>query len=98
MRADSIVVCYDDSKQVNDSTMTERCHMDADKTGPWVVEVRNKAPTGQALGDWVRLCSCDGNTALAIADALHNLMLTGLVGESRFQVRTRAITGSIAKG
>lgn len=98
MRADSNVVCYDNSKLVDDSTMTERCRMDADKTGPWVVEVRNKAPTGQALGEWIRLCSCDGSTALAIADALHNLMLTGLTGESRFQVRTRAITGNKAKG
>lgn len=57
--------------------------------GSWVVEVRKDDADDGEQGDWLRISECaDGQTAIAIADALHNFMGCGIVGDDvRVQVR-----------
>lgn len=51
----------------------------------WVVEVSDI----DSDEDWVQVAECDDSTtAIAIADAMHSLMQTALVGQHFFQVRT----------
>lgn len=58
---------------------------------PWLVEVRRTNPLNRETDDWVRVAECeDSLTAIAVADAFHNLMQTGLVKSHLLQVRTRA--------
>lgn len=59
--------------------------------GPWVVEVRRANPLDRRTGEWLWVSTCaDGKTALAVVDALHNLMQSGVVKSHLLQVRTRA--------
>ena len=63
--------------------------MGSHKTGAWVVEVRRTNSLDRETDDWLWVSTCaDGRTALAIADALHNLMHTGVIKSHLLQVRT----------
>ena len=56
----------------------------------WVVEVSG---SGDDDG-WVRVAeTSESSTAIAIADAIHSLMQTGIVGRTLFQVRTSGASG-----
>lgn len=60
----------------------------------WVVEVQCSAPVEGGGCEWVQIAECgDSATAIAIGDALHNLMQTGIVGRCPFQIRTRISVG-----
>lgn len=60
--------------------------------GPWVVEVRRANPLDRRADEWLWVSTCaDGKTALAVVDALHNLMQSGVIKSHHLlQVRTRA--------
>ena len=63
--------------------------MSGHKTGAWVVEVRRTNPLDRETDGWLWVSTCaDGGTALAIVDALHNLMHTGVIRSHLLQVRT----------
>lgn len=69
---------------------------DDDSTGTWVVEVRKAGYFGSVPSAW--RCVAEGldeQTAIAVADALHNFVGTGLVGGT-FHTRTR-LTGGKGK-
>lgn len=68
-------------------------------TGAWIVEVRKGTPA-PASAPWVRVTECaDGDTAIAVADALHNLAQSGVIGIHLLQVRTRVLwAGSTGGG
>ena len=55
----------------------------------WVVEVCSA--DAQSLQDeWVLIAECvDGKTAIAVTDALHNLVLSDVVVGCQLQVRAR---------
>lgn len=56
----------------------------------WVVEVRR-----DRAGDWCCISKCgDVETAIAVADGLHNFMSTGLTGGG-FHIRTRPVEGKV---
>lgn len=56
----------------------------------WVVEVRASSTETDDGNEWIRIAECDNSTAaIAIGDALHNLMQTGLVRYRTFQIQTR---------
>lgn len=56
----------------------------------WVVEVQPSAPMEDGGREWVQIAECgDSATAIAVGDALYNLMHTGIVGRCPFQIRTR---------
>lgn len=58
----------------------------------WVVEVRKTNPLERMGDGWSRIAECaDSKAAIEVADALHNLMQTGLVGSHLLQVRTRLV-------
>lgn len=58
----------------------------------WVVEVRKTNPLERTGDGWSRIAECaDSKAAIEVADALHNLMQTGLVGSHLLQVRTRLV-------
>lgn len=60
------------------------------KTGSWVVEVRKASPLDRESDDWLWLSTCpDADTALAVTDALHNLMQSGVIASHLLQVCTR---------
>lgn len=64
--------------------------MGSRKTGAWVVEVRRTNPLDRETDDWLWVSTCaDGRTALAVTDALHNLMHSGVIGSHLLQVRAR---------
>lgn len=57
----------------------------------WVVEVRQAHAGGHRPGRWCCISNCgDGGTAIAVADAVHNFMSTGLIGGD-FHIRTRLV-------
>lgn len=66
--------------------------------GPWVVEVRRANPLDRRTDEWLWVSTCaDGKTALAVMDALHNLMQSGVVKSHLLQVRTR-VTSKLETG
>lgn len=66
--------------------------MDDGKTGVWVVEVRRTNPLERIGDGWSRIAECsNGETAIEVADALHNLMQTGLIRNRLLQVRTHLV-------
>ena len=65
------------------------------KKGAWVVEVREAVTESGDNGDWIPIAECDDSTtAIAIGDALHTFMQTGLTGNRSFQTQTRMATGT----
>lgn len=57
----------------------------------WVVEVRRAQAVGYRPGDWCCISKCgDVETAIAVADGLHNFMSAGLIGGG-FHIRTRPV-------
>lgn len=66
------------------------------KNDKWVVEVSDTDDKYGGVRLWVRVAECgDSMTAIAIADAMHSLMQTGLLGHKLFQVRTRIASGGV---
>lgn len=64
--------------------------MGGGKIEPWVVEVRRADPADRLTDDWIWVSTCpDSRTALAVVDALRNLMHTNLVKSHLLEVRTR---------
>lgn len=64
-----------------------------DEEETWVVEVRPAHTDGHRPGRWYCISNCDdGGTAIAVADAVHNFMGTGLIGGD-FHIRTRLVGG-----
>lgn len=62
----------------------------------WLVEVEPVGRLPNKVAEWQDIATCaDSGTALAIADALRNLMATGLVGCDRFQIRVRMAGGEV---
>lgn len=58
------------------------------KKQSWMVEVR---PGAQEFGGWIAVSTCpDRETALAVADALHNLSGCREIALAPFRVRTKA--------
>ena len=58
----------------------------------WVVEVRKTNPLEREDDEWSRIAECsNNNAAIEVADALCNLMQTGLVRSHLLQVRTRLV-------
>lgn len=66
------------------------------KDDKWVVEVSDTDDKYGGVRLWVRVAECgDNTTAIAIADAMHSLMQTGLLGHKLFQVRTRIASDGV---
>ena len=64
------------------------------KIGSWVVEVRRTNPFDRKSDEWLWVSTCpDARTALAVTDALHNLILSGVIPSHLLQVRTRVAQG-----
>lgn len=62
----------------------------------WLVEVESTGRLPGRTAEWQDIVTCaDSGTALAVADALRNLMATGLVGCDRFQIRVRMAGGEV---
>lgn len=62
----------------------------------WLVEVESTGCLPNKVAEWQDIATCaDSGTALAVADALRNLMATGLVGCDRFQIRVRMAGGEV---
>lgn len=61
------------------------------EVGTWVVEVQRTDTLGQPSSNWHCVSQCEeGQTALAVMDALQNFMRIGRIEEG-FQTRTRMI-------
>lgn len=66
--------------------------MESEQDERWVVEVRRTNPLERVGDGWSRIAECaDSKASIEVADALHNLMQTGLVGSHLLQVRTRLV-------
>lgn len=66
--------------------------MDSNQSDVWVVEVRRANPLERVGDGWSRIAECaDSKAAIEVADAIHNLMQTGIVKSHLLQVRTRLV-------
>ena len=66
--------------------------METEQTGRWVVEVRKTNPLERMGNGWSCIAECsDSKRAIDVADAIHNLMQTGIIKSHLLQVRTRLV-------